>query len=175
MVTACDKLPDVPVIVTLKLPVGAVLVAASVRALVPVVLAGEKDALTPVGKPDAVKLTLPVKPNSGVTVIVLVALAACWKFRLLGDADRLKFGGAFTVSEIKVVFVRLPDVPEIVMITDPVAAVLLAVSVRLLVVEVVLGAKAAVTPDGKLETLKPTLPLKFPMAETVIVLLPEAP
>jgi len=175
MLTECDKLPEVPVIVAVKLPVGAVLVAARVSTLVPVVLAGEKEALTPLGRPDAVKLTVPLKPNSGVTVIVLEALAACWKLKLAGDAERAKFGGALTVRAIRVVLVRLPDVPEIVRTTDPVVAVLLAVSVNVLVLEVVLGTKAAVTPDGKPETLKLALPEKFPIVEIVIVLVALAP
>lgn len=173
--TVWDRLPDVPVMVTLKLPVGAVLVAASVKTLVPVVLAGEKEALTPLGMPEALKLTLPVKPYSGVTVIVLVALAACWKLKLVGEAERAKFGGAFTVRLISVAFVRLPDVPETVRITVPVVAVLLAVSVKVLLVDVALGAKAALTPEGKPEALKLTIPEKFPIMEMVIVLVPLAP
>ena len=70
----CDKVPDVPVIMTLKLPVGAVPLAAKVSVLVPVVLAGMKEALTPLGKPEAVRLTLPVKLFCGVTVIVVTPL-----------------------------------------------------------------------------------------------------
>jgi len=68
------KLPDVPETVTVKPPEGAVLLAATVNVLVPVVLAGLKKAFTPVGKPDAVKLTLLAKPFWGVTVMVLTLL-----------------------------------------------------------------------------------------------------
>ena len=58
----CIKLPEVPVTVTEKPPGGAVLLVAKLRILVPMVLAGVKKAFTPFGKPDAVRLTLPLKP-----------------------------------------------------------------------------------------------------------------
>jgi len=68
------RLPDVPVIVTVLVPGVAMLVAANVRELVLVVEAGEKVAVTPLGRPDAVKATLPVKPFVGVTVMVSAVL-----------------------------------------------------------------------------------------------------
>ena len=49
-------------IVTVDVPVTAVALAVSVKELVLVAEAGLKDAVTPLGKPDADKLTLPVKP-----------------------------------------------------------------------------------------------------------------
>ena len=57
--TSC---PTLPVMVTVAVPVAAVLLAVSVNVLVPVVLAGLNDAVTPLGRPDADKLTLPLKP-----------------------------------------------------------------------------------------------------------------
>src|SRR5215471_12535541 len=87
---ASDKVPEVPVTVTVAAPAVAVLVAASVKVLVVLVGFGLKDAVTPLGKPVADKLTLPPKPFCGVTVIVLVPLAPCVRVRLLGDAERLK-------------------------------------------------------------------------------------
>ena len=68
------KLPEVPVMVTVAVVGVAEPLAVSVKVLVVVVLVGLKDAVTPVGKPEADKLTLPVKPSMGFTVIVLVAL-----------------------------------------------------------------------------------------------------
>ena len=50
---------------------AAVALAVSVNELVVVAEAGLKDAVTPLGKPDAEKLTLPLKPFWGATVIVL--------------------------------------------------------------------------------------------------------
>lgn len=67
------KVPEVPVTVTVAEPVVAVPLAVSVKVLV--LLLGLKDAVTPAGKPEADKLTLPVKPFSGVTEMVLVPLA----------------------------------------------------------------------------------------------------
>jgi hypothetical protein len=169
------KLPDVPVMVTVNPPLIALLLAATIKMLVPVVLAGVKKAFTPLGKPDAVKLTLPVKPFCGVTVIVLARLDPCARFRLFGEAERVKLGVAFTVRLIVVVLVKLPEVPVIVTVAVPAAAVPLAESVKLLVVKVLLGVKEAVTPTGKPDTDKLTLPEKAPVGVTVIVLLPLAP
>ena len=61
-------------IVTVDVPVAAVALAVSVKTLVVVAEAGLKDAVTPLGKPDADKLTLPVKPFRGATVMVLEPL-----------------------------------------------------------------------------------------------------
>ena len=82
------KLPDVPVIVTVDVPVVAVAPAVTVNVLALVVLLGLKEAITPVGRPEADKLTLPVKPFCGVTVIVLVPMAPCAILMLAGDAER---------------------------------------------------------------------------------------
>jgi hypothetical protein len=85
--------------VTREFPVAAVLLAASVSVLVPVVLVGLNVAVTPLGTPDADRPTLPLKPLSAATEIVLVPLAPCVTVRLLGIADSLKSGmaAAFTV------------------------------------------------------------------------------
>ena len=82
------KLPDMPVTVTVAAPVAAVLLAVSVNVLVLAVLLGLNDAVTPLGRPDADKLTLPVKPFCGVTVMVLAPLAPCTIVKLFGDAER---------------------------------------------------------------------------------------
>jgi hypothetical protein len=62
------------VIVTVEVPVAAVLLAVRVKELVVVEEAGLKEAVTPLGKPDAAKLTLPLKPFRGATVMVLEPL-----------------------------------------------------------------------------------------------------
>ena len=85
----CDKLPDVPVIVTVAVPVVAVLLAVSVSVLAVVKLLGLNVAVTPPGRPEADKLTLPLKPFCGVTVIVLAPLAPCVTVKLPGDAERV--------------------------------------------------------------------------------------
>jgi len=83
------KPPNVPVTVTVTVPVVAVLLAVNVNVLVVPVLLGLNDAVTPLGRPDADKLTLPLKPFCGVTVMVLAPLAPCTIVKLFGDAERV--------------------------------------------------------------------------------------
>ena len=85
------KPPDIPVRVIEAVPVAAVPLAVSVNVLVLAVLLGLNDAVTPLGSPDADKLTLPLKPFCGVTVMVLAPPAPCVMLKLLGDAERAKF------------------------------------------------------------------------------------
>jgi hypothetical protein len=56
------KLPEMPLIRIENVPVAALFFADKVSVLVVVVLPGLKDAVTPRGKPEADKLTVPVKP-----------------------------------------------------------------------------------------------------------------
>ena len=65
-----------PLMVTANVPMLAALLTVKVSVLLLVVLLGLKDAVTPLGSPETDKLTLPLKPFCGVTVIVLVPLAA---------------------------------------------------------------------------------------------------
>lgn len=160
MVVVLVRLPDVPVIVTVAVPVVAVLLAVSVSALVLVVLPGLNEAVIPDGKPEADKVTLPLKPFTGFTVMVLVPAEPCVTVRLFGDAEIVKFGGRFAVSESVVVLDRLLDVPTIVTVAVPVEAVLLAVNVRVLVLVVLAGLNDAVTPAGNPDADRLTLPLK---------------
>jgi len=153
------------------------LLAVSVKVLVAVAGFGLKDAVTPLGMPEADKLTLPLKPFCGVTVIVLVPLAPCVMVKLLGEAESVKFavGTGFTVRETVVLLVKLPEVPVMVTVAVPVVAVLLAVSVKVLVLVVLLGLKDALTPLGRPEDDRLTLPLKPFCGVTVTVLVPLAP
>jgi hypothetical protein len=178
-VVVCFKLPQVPVMVTVTVPVVAVPLAVNVRTLELVVGFVPNAAVTPVGKPDAVSVTLLLNPLVGLTVMVLVPPAPpCVIVTLFGDADKLKFGvtAALTVSDTLVVCVKLPEVPEMVTVAVPVVALLLADSVRTLVVLVGgFGANVAVTPDGKPEAERVTLPLNPLVGLIVIVLVPAAP
>ena len=81
------RFPEMPVTVTEAVPVAAVLLAVSVNVLVLVVLLGLNDAVTPLGKPDADKLTLALKPFCGVTIIVLAPLAPCVIVKLFDDEE----------------------------------------------------------------------------------------
>ena len=74
MFVVCVKLPDTPVMVTVTVPVAAVALAVSVNVLLVVVGFGLNPAVTPLGSPEALKVTLPLKPLIGFTVILLVPL-----------------------------------------------------------------------------------------------------
>ena len=73
-VVVAVRLPEVPVMVTVAAPVVAVALAVSVRTLVPVVGFVPNVAVTPLGRPDAASVTLPLNPFTSVTVMVLVPL-----------------------------------------------------------------------------------------------------
>lgn len=59
------RAPDFPVMVTLYCPTATELLAVSVSRLFSTVEFGEKDAVTPLGRPDAERVTLPVNPFWG--------------------------------------------------------------------------------------------------------------
>ena len=101
----------------------------------------------------------------------------CFIVREEGEALIVKFGvpAGLTVSESVVVAIRLPDVPVMVTVTVPVVAEPLAVSVRMLVVLVGLGLNTAVTPLGRPDAVRVTLPVNPPRSFTVMVLVPPAP
>lgn len=71
----CDNPLHVPVIVIVKLPTDAALLAVRVSVLTLVVLLGLNAAVTPLGRPEVERLTLLLKPLSGLMVIVLVPFA----------------------------------------------------------------------------------------------------
>ncbi len=84
----------------MAVPVVAVPLAVNVKVLEAVAGFVPNAAVTPLGTPDADKVTPLAKPFDGVIVIVLVpGLPPCTIVTLFGDADRLKFGwaAAFTV------------------------------------------------------------------------------
>jgi hypothetical protein len=91
--------------VSVTVPVAAVLLAVRVSVLVEVVLAGLKLAVTPEGSPLAARLTDPEKPFTGFTVIVLVAAFPWVMVNEVGEAEREKSGtgAGFTVKERVVV------------------------------------------------------------------------
>jgi hypothetical protein len=75
MVVVAPNVPEVPVIVTDAAPTVAVALAVSVSTLVEVVGLVANAAVTPVGRPDAARVTEPVNGLTRVTVIVSVPLA----------------------------------------------------------------------------------------------------
>src|SRR5690242_2176212 len=82
--------PATPVIVMVAVPVVAEPVAESVKLLLEVAPLGLNDALTPLGRPVAVKFTVPAKPPEGVTVIVAEPLLPWATVKLLGEAAKEK-------------------------------------------------------------------------------------
>ena len=153
------------------------LLAVKVRTLVEVVGLVPNEAVTPEGRAEFESVTLPVKPPLGVTVIVELPLVPCVTLKLLGEADSEKFGVAvaFTVNEIDVVWLSVPDVPVIVTDDVPVVAVELAVKVTTLLPVVGFVPKLAVTPLGRPDAERVTLPVNPPVGFTVIVLEPLPP
>jgi hypothetical protein len=92
IVAVLVKRPEKPVMVTLVVPMAALLLAVKVTVLVLLVLAGLNEAVTPLGRPDAEKLTALENPLWGITVIVLVAVPLRVMVMLLGDEEREKPG-----------------------------------------------------------------------------------
>jgi hypothetical protein len=66
------RLPDVPVMVTVAVPVAAVALAVKVSVLLLVAGLGLNAAVTPLGRPAAESVTLPLKPWAALMLIVLV-------------------------------------------------------------------------------------------------------
>jgi hypothetical protein len=77
---------------------------------------GLNEAVTPLGAPDAAKLTLPENGLTSVTVMVSVPLAPCAIDNVEGDAARVKLpvDCAVTVKVIAVDAVNVPEVPVMV-------------------------------------------------------------
>jgi len=89
-------------------------------------------------------------------------------------------GDSFTFAPLMVmvtvvVWLKLPDVPVIVITFEPAAADALAVRVNVLVEVVGFGLNAAVTPLGNPEAANVTLPLKPFEGTTAMVLVPLVP
>lgn len=90
IVVVCVRPGAVPVTVTVKVPVVALLFAESVSVLVEVAGFGLNVPVTPLGKPEAENVTLLLKPFDGVMVMVLRPLVPRAIVTLVGDADMLK-------------------------------------------------------------------------------------
>jgi len=100
IVVVCVSDPDVPVTVTVDVPTVAVALAVRVSVLVDAVGFGANPAVTPFGRPEALNVTLPLKPFTGTTVIVLGELPPCATLTAFGFAVRLKSGLATTLAAI---------------------------------------------------------------------------
>jgi len=81
------RLPSVPVTVTAAVPVAAVALAVKVIVLVPVAGLGLNAAVTPLGRPEAARVTLPVNPFNAFMVMVLAPLPPCATLNAVGADD----------------------------------------------------------------------------------------
>jgi hypothetical protein len=171
MVVDAVSVPEVPVTVTVAAPVAAVPLAVSVRMLDPVVGLVPNVAVTPLGRPDAARVTVPAKPPKSVTVMVSVALLPCVIARVDAEGASEKLGGTLitTLSATVVVAFSVPEVPVIVTVELPAVAELLAVRVNTLLPVVGLVPNAAVTPLGNPDAVSATLPVNPPTPVTVMV------
>ena len=91
-------LPDTPLMVTVLVPKAAVALAEKVNVLDVVAGFGLNPAVTPLGRPVALNVTLPVKPFCGVIVIELVALEVCATVTEAGLALKVNPAMASTVT-----------------------------------------------------------------------------
>jgi hypothetical protein len=93
IVAVCSNVPDVPVTVTVApLSIFAVALAVSVRMLapLPVMLLELKDAVTPLGKPEVFRFTVPAKLRMSATEIVLTPEAPWATVKAPGEAVSAK-------------------------------------------------------------------------------------
>ena len=169
------KLPEMPFTVTVATPRVAVALAVKVSVLLLVAGLELNAEFTPLGKPVAERVTLPLKPFNAVMVTVLVPCPPCTTLNLFGAAESLKPGAAATVRLIVVVCVKLPETPVTVTVAAPVVAVALAVKVIVLLLVAGLGLNAARTPLGKPDAERVTLLLKPFNGVIVIALFPWPP
>ena len=115
------------VMVALYCPGVAVLLAVSVSVLELVVGFGEKDAVTPLGKPVTARFTLPVNPYCGFTETE-AELEPPWPTDV-PPAESVKLGAATETLRVALT-VKLPEVPVMVALYCPGVAVLLAATVN---------------------------------------------
>jgi hypothetical protein len=152
-------------------PVAALRVVDKVNVLEPTAGFGLKDAAVPLCMPEAESVTFPAKPLLGTMVMMTVPLLLRPILRLAGVADKLKFGAPLTAKESVVELLTLPLTPWIVTVKVPMAALVLAVKVKVLLLAVLAGLNDAVTPAGRPEAERLTVPLNPLSGVTVMVLL----
>ncbi len=186
-VVECDSEPLTPVMVIVKVPGAAVAPAeiVSVERTEPpgvgVTGLGVKNEETPVGRPEVDRVTGLLNSPMEVTVIVTAPELSCCIVREdpIEETEKSAFG--LTVKETVVDRSREPEVPMIVSVKVPVAAVELAERVRMVVVNPFAGGvaglteKVPVTPLGRPDTVKLTAWLKSPVDAIVIVTVPVPP
>jgi hypothetical protein len=165
------RFPDFPVIVIVTVPVAALRVVDKVKVLEPIAGLGLNDAAVPLCMPEAESATFPAKPLLGMMVMMAVPLLLRPILRLAGVADKVKFGAPLTAKESIVELLTLPLTPLMVTVKVPMAALVLAVKVKVLVPVVLAGLNDAVTPPGRPEAERLTAPLN-PLSGVTVMVLP---
>jgi hypothetical protein len=165
--------PEAPVIVTVALDCGAVAAAFSVSTLLAlVVVAGLKEAVTPVGRPLAENPMDPVKPPRRDTAIVVVPLEPAAMLIAVGAAESVN---PRTVRATTACAMLAPALPVMVTFETPAVAAFEAVKVTVVLRDEAAGLKLAVTPDGRPLAANATDPLKPLFGATAITLVPVPP
>jgi hypothetical protein len=147
------------VTVTAVVPAMAAEFAVSVKMLVVAVLAGLNEAVTPAGRLDAVRTTLPEKPAFWVTVMVFVAGVPDTTLTVVTDGFSVNAAAGVTVSATPAVTLSAPEVAVMVTLLLLPAALALAVKVKVLALDTT-GLKDAVTPEGSPVAATLTVPVK---------------
>ena len=171
------RLPDLPVTVTVAVPIAAEDDAVRVRIREFDAVPTLKAPTTPAGIPEALTVTVPVKPFCAASVIALIALPPGETARAAGEADRVKVGAVVTVRATDVLAVSAPDVPVMVTVEAPAAAVEAAVKVTTLTPVALAAPKVAVTPLGSPDAARATVaanPFWAPTAMELVALEPVA-
>ena len=141
-------------------------------------LVGLKEAVAPLGRPLALKLTVWEAPLVVAVEMVLVVLLPCATLTMAGLALMEKSGGwGLTVSETVVLWVAEGPAPVTVTLTVPVGVdeVVAIVMVELPPVVTLVGLKLAVAPLGKPLALKLTVCEEPVVSAVEMVLVPLAP
>ncbi len=170
--------PEVPVTVTVAVPAAALAEAVRVRvegALPPaggVTGLAENDAVTPAGRPDALKVVAALKPFRLVTVTVVLPLPLWVTVREVGDTAMPKSGAAcaWTTRVAPPVWLSDPLVPETVKAEEPTGVLAAVVIVRVEELPVAgLGLKLPLAAAGRPLMARSTAPAKPPVRVTLTV------
>ena len=152
----------VPVMVAVNVPGAAVWLAVKVSVRVPVALteAGLNAAVTPDGCPEALRLTVPVKPLMPVTVTVVLPEPPGARVTVAGLTDSEK---SVTVKVSDAVRTRLPQVPVMVRgyVPGGVLPPTLNVAVLLPEPDTEDGENKTLVPLGRPDAERLTVPLKL--------------
>ena len=93
IVVVFERDPEVPVTVTVYAPETAVLPTTKESVLEVLVLAGLKVAVTPLGTPEATRLTVPLKPFTAATEIVELPVFPRATVRAVGELESMNEAG----------------------------------------------------------------------------------